>query len=41
MFDEEKGYDPADSDSIEKFAMKLQNSTFIDIIKSKGIVFVF
>ena len=37
MYNENLGYDPASPDSIEEYAKKLENNTFIEVIKARGI----
>lgn len=36
MFDENLGYDPASPQSIESYAVQLENKTFMDIVSAKG-----
>ncbi len=36
MFDKNLGYDPANPQSIERYAIRLQNKTFLDIVSDKG-----
>lgn len=38
MFDEKLGYDPASPESIERFAVKLENKTFLEVIAERGNV---
>lgn len=38
MFDKELGYDPANPDSIERYAIELENKTFLDVVQEKGNV---
>ena len=35
MYNEKLGYDPASPESIEEFAIKLKNKTFIEVVKEK------
>lgn len=37
MMNENLGYNPANPNSIEKYAKKLENNTFIEVIKARGI----
>lgn len=36
MFNEKLGYDPASVESIEQYAAKLENKTFLDVVTEKG-----
>lgn len=36
MFDINLGYDPASPESIERYAVQLENKTFFDIVRNKG-----
>lgn len=36
MFDEKLGYDPASVESIEQYALKLENKTFLEVVTEKG-----
>lgn len=36
MFNEKLGYDPASVESIEQYAVKLENKTFLDVVTEKG-----
>ena len=36
MFDVNLGYDPASPESIERYAVQLENKTFLDIVTTKG-----
>ncbi|SDW39331.1 DNA mismatch repair protein MutH [Lachnospiraceae bacterium KHCPX20] len=36
MFDEKLGYDPADAKSIEKYAVQLENKTFLEVVQESG-----
>lgn len=38
MFDEQLGYDPASPESIERYAVQLENKTFLDVVSAKGNV---
>ena len=38
MFDEQLGYDPASPESIERYAVQMENKTFLDIVSAKGNV---
>lgn len=38
MFDENLGYNPASPESIERFAAKLENRTFLDVVSEKANV---
>lgn len=35
MYNEELGYDPANPESIERYAVWLENKTFLDVVKEK------
>lgn len=35
MFNEKLGYDPASVESIEQYAVKLENKTFLDVVTEK------
>lgn len=35
MYNEELGYDPANPESIERYAVRLENKTFLDVVKEK------
>ena len=36
MFNKELGYDPASPESIESYALQLEDKTFMEIIAEKG-----
>ncbi len=36
MFDEVKGYNPSDVNSIERYAVQLENKPFFEVVQSKG-----
>ena len=36
MFDKNLGYDPASPQSIESYAIQLENKTFLDVVSAKG-----
>ena len=36
MFNEELGYDPASPESIESYALQLEDKTFMEIVAAKG-----
>ena len=36
MFDEKLGYDPASPESIESYALQLEDKTFMEIVAAKG-----
>ncbi len=36
MFNEELGYDPASPESIESYAVQLENKTFLEVVSEKG-----
>lgn len=38
MFDKNLGYDPASPESIESYAVQLENKTFLEVVSAKGNV---
>lgn len=38
MYDKQLGYDPASPESIERYAIQLENKTFLDVVSEKGTV---